>query len=74
MTHRVKVYHPETDEMFEVTKAVSEHLILNEGWRQHPLDPNATPAVQTVNTPDFDLRTGDEDEDDFLDSDEEEEG
>ncbi len=45
MTERIRVYHPETDEPFDVPKAKADELRLNKGWRSHPLDPTAVPAV-----------------------------
>jgi hypothetical protein len=45
MTERVRVYHPETDEPFDVPKSKADELRLNKGWRSHPLDPTAVPAV-----------------------------
>ena len=48
MTERLRVYHPETDEPFDVPVAKAQDLILNEGWRRQPLDPKAEPVVKTV--------------------------
>jgi hypothetical protein len=45
----VRVYHPETGEAFDVTRAKADHLVLEKGWLQTPLDPVAEPAV--VETP-----------------------
>lgn len=48
MAELVKIYHPVTDEPFEVTKSKADDLRLNHGWRSQPVDPNAEPRVTTV--------------------------
>lgn len=47
MNH-VRVYHPVTDEPFDLPKSRADDLRLNHGWRSHPVDKNAEAAVQTV--------------------------
>ena len=39
-----KVYSPD-GEMFEVSRATADGLILNEGWTQTPLAPKAKPKA-----------------------------
>ena len=48
MPERLRVYHPETDEPFDIPVATAQDLVLNKGWRQQPLNPQAEPHVQTV--------------------------
>lgn len=43
---RERVYHPDTDEPFDVPHRKAVDLRLQHGWRSTPLDPQATPAVQ----------------------------
>lgn len=50
MPDRVRVYHPETGEAFDLPVAKAAELRLNEGWLAQPLDTTATPAVQNVIT------------------------
>lgn len=46
---RIRVYHPETDESFELPSAQATELILKEGWRQQPLFENKpAPVVEEV--------------------------
>jgi hypothetical protein len=45
---RMRVYHPETNEPFDVPVAKGAQLVLNNGWSQTPLDAEAEPAVKTV--------------------------
>lgn len=40
-----RVYHPTTNEPFDVTHARAEKLVLQHGWLQTPIDPKAEPAV-----------------------------
>lgn len=44
----VKVYHPETEEVFEVPEHIADRLRLDEGWLSQVSDPTAVHAVQTV--------------------------
>lgn len=48
MSERIRVYHPVTDEPFDLPVLKANELILNDGWRKQPIDPDAVPAVQTV--------------------------
>lgn len=43
-----KVYHPETDEMFEVPQHKAVELRLKHGWRVHPIDSTVEAAVKSV--------------------------
>jgi len=45
------VYHPETNEPFELPEAKANKLVLQKGWLQTPIDPTAIPAVQDVERP-----------------------
>lgn len=40
-----RVYHPSTNEPFDVTVSRAEKLVLQHGWLQTPIDPKAEPAV-----------------------------
>lgn len=45
---RKRVYHPETNEPFDPPAAKAEKLVLEHGWLQQPIDPDAVPAVQDI--------------------------
>lgn len=46
-----RVYHPETNEPFDVTASRAEALVLDKGWLQTPIDPKAVPAVTETVAP-----------------------
>lgn len=48
MSERKRVYHPETDEPFDLPVAKANDLVLNSGWRQQPLSLTAERLVQTL--------------------------
>lgn len=48
---RKRVYHPETNEPFDVPSAKADMLVLEKGWLQTPIDPTAVAAVQDVPKP-----------------------
>jgi hypothetical protein len=45
------VYHPVTNEPFELLETRANRLVLEQGWLQTPIDPTAEPAVQDVERP-----------------------
>jgi len=45
MSDLVRVYHPTTNEPFDVPKAKADHLRLEKGWNSQPLDPKGKPFV-----------------------------
>lgn len=42
-----RVYHPVTNEPFDLPAARAEALVLEKGWLQTPIDPTAEPAVSS---------------------------
>jgi hypothetical protein len=50
MPDRIRVYHPETGEPFDLPVGKANELRLEKGWLAQPLDPDAEPAVKTVET------------------------
>jgi len=58
MTERKRVYDPD-GQPFDVPVAKAADLVLYHGWSQTPLDPDAVPAVTTVE-PERGTRTIDE--------------
>lgn len=48
MPDRIRVYHPETGEPFDLPVGKANELRLEKGWLAQPIDPDAEPAVKTI--------------------------
>lgn len=46
-----RVYHPETNEPFDLPVGRANKLVLQDGWNQTPVDAKAEPAVKTSPRP-----------------------